>query len=103
MILPMPMKRIGRMVSRMKSMGFIPRVIGEGAGVEVQRSPATVVIGEIVSSTFLTLFLLPVLYRWLVGSPMKNAVPERRERRLDGAELTGMVKQSKSEEIGLAI
>jgi cobalt-zinc-cadmium resistance protein CzcA len=36
-----------------------------GAGSEVQRPLATVVIGGIVSSTFLTLLVLPVLYRWL--------------------------------------
>jgi cobalt-zinc-cadmium resistance protein CzcA len=36
-----------------------------GAGSEVQRPLATVVIGGIVSSTLLTLLLLPVLYRWL--------------------------------------
>jgi cobalt-zinc-cadmium resistance protein CzcA len=41
--------------------------ISEGAGAEVQRPLATVVIGGIVSSTFLTLFLLPVLYRWLIA------------------------------------
>ena len=36
-----------------------------GAGSEVQRPLATVVIGGILSSTALTLFVLPVLYRWL--------------------------------------
>ena len=38
--------------------------IASGSGAEVQRPLATVVIGGIVSSTFLTLVLLPVLYEW---------------------------------------
>lgn len=86
----MPMKRTGRMASRMKSMGLIPMVIGEGAGAEVQRLLATVVIGGIVSSTFSTLFLLPVLHRWLVGNPVKNRVPKRREKGADAAEFPAM-------------
>jgi cobalt-zinc-cadmium resistance protein CzcA len=55
------------MTALVASLGFIPMAISEGAGAEVQRPLATVVIGGIVSSTFLTLFLLPVLYRWLVA------------------------------------
>jgi len=39
--------------------------LSHGAGAEVQRPLATVVIGGIVSSTFLTLVLLPVLYEWM--------------------------------------
>jgi cobalt-zinc-cadmium resistance protein CzcA len=39
--------------------------ISTGAGAEVQRPLATVVIGGIASSTFLTLILLPLMYRWL--------------------------------------
>jgi cobalt-zinc-cadmium resistance protein CzcA len=44
------------------SLGFIPMAISMGAGAEVQRPLATVVIGGIVSATLLTLFVLPVLY-----------------------------------------
>lgn len=55
------------MTALVASLGFIPMALSEGAGAEVQRPLATVVIGGIVSSTFLTLFLLPVLYRWLLG------------------------------------
>ena len=47
------------------SLGFIPMAIATGAGAEVQRPLATVVIGGILSSTFLTLVLLPVLYEWM--------------------------------------
>ncbi|MEG3176560.1 CusA/CzcA family heavy metal efflux RND transporter [Sphingomonas sp. RB3P16] len=48
------------------SIGFLPMAIATGAGAEVQRPLATVVIGGIVTSTLLTLVLLPSLYRWLV-------------------------------------
>lgn len=43
----------------------VPLALNVGAGAEVQRPLATVVIGGIVSSTLLTLFVLPALYRWL--------------------------------------
>ena len=46
------------------SLGFVPMALASGAGAEVQRPLATVVIGGILSSTFLTLVLLPVLYEW---------------------------------------
>jgi heavy metal efflux system protein len=47
------------------SLGFLPMALNVGAGSEVQRPLATVVIGGIVSSTLLTLLVLPALYRWL--------------------------------------
>ena len=47
------------------SLGFVPMAIATGAGAEVQRPLATVVIGGVLSSTFLTLILLPVLYEWM--------------------------------------
>ena len=47
------------------SLGFVPMAIATGAGAEVQRPLATVVIGGVLSSTFLTLVLLPVLYAWV--------------------------------------
>jgi cobalt-zinc-cadmium resistance protein CzcA len=43
--------------------GFVPMALATSAGAEVQRPLATVVIGGILSSTFLTLFLLPTLYQ----------------------------------------
>lgn len=46
------------------SLGFLPMALNTGTGAEVQRPLATVVIGGIVSSTLLTLFVLPALYRW---------------------------------------
>ena len=52
------------MTALVASLGFLPMALNVGAGSEVQRPLATVVIGGIVSSTLLTLLLLPVLYRW---------------------------------------
>ncbi|SEL47509.1 cobalt-zinc-cadmium resistance protein CzcA [Pseudoxanthomonas sp. GM95] len=52
------------MTALVASLGFVPMAFNVGAGSEVQRPLATVVIGGIVSSTLLTLLVLPVLYRW---------------------------------------
>jgi cobalt-zinc-cadmium resistance protein CzcA len=51
------------MTALVASLGFIPMAIATGTGAEVQRPLATVVIGGILSSTALTLLVLPVLYR----------------------------------------
>lgn len=53
------------MTALVASLGFLPMAFGSGAGAEVQRPLATVVIGGILSSTFLTLVILPVLYEWM--------------------------------------
>ncbi|WP_296247744.1 CusA/CzcA family heavy metal efflux RND transporter [uncultured Stenotrophomonas sp.] len=53
------------MTALVASLGFLPMALNVGAGSEVQRPLATVVIGGILSSTALTLLVLPVLYRWL--------------------------------------
>jgi cobalt-zinc-cadmium resistance protein CzcA len=53
------------MTALVASLGFAPMALSHGAGAEVQRPLATVVIGGIISSTFLTLVLLPTLYEWL--------------------------------------
>ncbi len=50
------------MTALVASLGFLPMALAHGAGAEVQRPLATVVIGGIVSATFLTLVLLPALY-----------------------------------------
>ena len=52
------------MTALVASLGFVPMALATGSGAEVQRPLATVVIGGILSSTFLTLLLLPVLYAW---------------------------------------
>lgn len=50
------------MTALVASLGFVPMALSVGAGAEVQRPLATVVIGGVISSTLLTLFVLPVLY-----------------------------------------
>jgi cobalt-zinc-cadmium resistance protein CzcA len=61
------------MTALVASLGFIPMAIATGTGAEVQRPLATVVIGGILSSTALTLLVLPLLYRlvYLKGSPQR--------------------------------
>jgi cobalt-zinc-cadmium resistance protein CzcA len=51
------------MTALVASLGFVPMAFNVGIGAEVQRPLATVVIGGIISSTILTLVVLPVLYR----------------------------------------
>lgn len=53
------------MTALVASVGFIPMAIATGAGAEVQRPLATVVIGGIVTSTVLTLLVLPTIYAWI--------------------------------------
>ncbi len=58
------------------AVGFIPMAISTGVGGEVQRPLATVVIGGVITSTILTLFVLPALYL-AVGKRLKNKAPEK--------------------------
>lgn len=53
------------MTALVASLGFIPMALATGTGAEVQRPLATVVIGGILSSTALTLLILPALYQWV--------------------------------------
>ena len=65
------------MTALVASLGFVPMALNVGAGSEVQRPLATVVIGGIISSTILTLLILPVLYR-MVHRPRRPAArPEK--------------------------
>ena len=59
------------MTALVASLGFVPMAIAMSAGAEVQRPLGTVVIGGIVSSTFLTLVLLPALYDWMERKPRR--------------------------------
>lgn len=52
------------MTAAVASLGFLPMALSASAGAEVQRPLATVVIGGIVTSTFLTLLVLPAVYPW---------------------------------------
>jgi cobalt-zinc-cadmium resistance protein CzcA len=57
------------MTALVASLGFIPMAIATSTGAEIQRPLATVVIGGLISSTLLTLFLLPTLYEWFNRQP----------------------------------
>jgi cobalt-zinc-cadmium resistance protein CzcA len=61
------------MTALVASLGFVPMAISTGAGAEVQRPLATVVIGGILSSTALTLLVLPVLYSVVERSGARRA------------------------------
>ncbi len=67
------------MTALVASFGFVPMAIATGAGAEVQRPIATVVIGGIITSTFLTLLVVPVLYDWIEKNtnpkPIKETTP----------------------------
>ena len=52
------------MTAMVASLGFLPMALSHGTGAEVQRPLATVVIGGLITSTVLTLLVLPVLYGW---------------------------------------
>lgn len=64
------------MTAAVASLGFIPMALSNGAGAEVQRPLATVVIGGLITATALTLLLLPVLYQWFehdgLNKPIKR-------------------------------
>jgi cobalt-zinc-cadmium resistance protein CzcA len=61
------------MTALVASFGFVPMALNTGTGAEVQRPLATVVIGGIVSSTLLTLLVLPALYRLVHGREVAAA------------------------------
>jgi cobalt-zinc-cadmium resistance protein CzcA len=60
------------MTALVASLGFVPMAIATGTGAEVQRPLATVVIGGILSSTALTLLVLPLLYRLVHGKDQED-------------------------------
>ena len=63
------------MTAFVASLGFLPMAISNGAGAEVQRPLATVVIGGLMIATFLTLFVLPVLYMMFEKIGKKPSLP----------------------------
>jgi heavy metal efflux system protein len=69
------------MTALVASLGFIPMAIATSAGAEVQRPLATVVIGGLITSTLLTLLILPMLYGWFVRD---EAIAEPRGGKSDG-------------------
>lgn len=72
------------MTALVASLGFVPMAISTGPGAEVQRPLATVVIGGIITSSFLTLIVLPVLYDWVEtrGAESRRGSPTGRPTEL---------------------
>jgi cobalt-zinc-cadmium resistance protein CzcA len=68
------------MTAFVASLGFLPMAISNGAGAEVQRPLATVVIGGLLIATFLTLFVLPVLYMTFETGIPKKKTPGRNNK-----------------------
>ncbi|MBO9205051.1 MULTISPECIES: CusA/CzcA family heavy metal efflux RND transporter [Niastella] len=64
------------MTASVASLGFLPMALSQGPGAEVQRPLATVVIGGLITATFLTLIVLPVLYLWVEKWKSVKAVPQ---------------------------
>ena len=60
------------MTSLVASLGFIPMAISHGAGAEVQRPLATVVIGGLITATVVKILLLPLLYRLFEARSQKQ-------------------------------
>jgi cobalt-zinc-cadmium resistance protein CzcA len=80
------------MTALVASIGFIPVAVSHGTGAEVQRPLATVVIGGLVTSTLLTLLVLPTLYTWIEG---------RRERQTERKRVSaGAVDRSQPVTVG---
>lgn len=67
------------MTALVAALGLTPLLLASGPGSEIQRPLATVVIGGLMSSTLLTLIVLPVLYRW---------IEERAEKKIRGVGLS---------------
>ena len=64
------------MTALVASLGFVPMALGHGAGAEVQKPLATVVIGGLISATLLTLFVLPTLYARFGGWKAQREIGE---------------------------
>src|SRR5262249_51346621 len=63
------------MTALVASLGFLPMALSRGVGAEVQRPLATVVIGGVISSTLLTLLVLPVLYHYFGPRHVSTSAP----------------------------
>ena len=76
------------MTALVASLGFVPMALGHGAGAEVQKPLATVVIGGLISATLLTLFVLPTLYARF-GQRRIETAPTSETTGIDGAQTHG--------------
>jgi heavy metal efflux system protein len=76
------------MTALVAMLGFFPMAFSSGSGAEVQRPLATVVIGGILTSSLLTLFVLPSIYRWFEPRPDSEVSPDAPDSQ--GAPLKGL-------------
>ena len=53
-------------------LGLIPMILSTGVGAEIQKPLAIVIVGGLVTATFLTLFVLPALYQWFSSAKLKD-------------------------------
>ncbi len=60
------------MTALVASLGFLPMALSHSAGAEIQRPLATVVIGGLFTSTLLTAFVVPAIYPWFAGNPVRS-------------------------------
>ena len=60
------------MTAIVAALGLIPMILSNGIGAEIQRPLATVIVGGLVTATFLTLFVLPVLFAWFSKGKIKQ-------------------------------
>ncbi|MEZ5004205.1 MAG: CusA/CzcA family heavy metal efflux RND transporter [Chitinophagales bacterium] len=65
------------MTAAVASLGFLPMALSRSGGAEVQRPLATVVIGGLITATFLTLIVIPVLYSWLMQYQEKKTTSNK--------------------------
>jgi len=71
------------------ALGLIPLLYATGAGSEVQAPLATVVVGGLVSSTILTLLVIPAVYKWFVPKPLADTIiSEKAVARLNRAKIS---------------
>ncbi|MGH1438882.1 MAG: efflux RND transporter permease subunit, partial [Cellvibrionaceae bacterium] len=54
------------------ALGLIPMLLSQGVGAEIQKPLASVIVGGLITATFLTLFVLPVLFAWFSKGKLKD-------------------------------
>lgn len=79
------------MTAFVASLGFLPMALSNGSGAEVQRPLATVVIGGLLIATFLTLFVLPILYILLEKATVKTTNKNNRMNRIKTTLIVALV------------
>ncbi|MDO6739123.1 CusA/CzcA family heavy metal efflux RND transporter [Wenyingzhuangia sp. 2_MG-2023] len=86
------------MTAAVASFGFLPMALSNSGGAEVQRPLATVVIGGLISATFLTLVILPIFYYWLENWNLKKSLRISKTKTLSILLLLGATVSSLGQE-----